>query len=43
MNLFKPKKPIQLRIELEDFQPIRFEPISNQLTHGNIKEKNLLV
>jgi len=31
------KEPKPLPIELEDLQPIKFEPVNNHLTHGSIK------
>jgi len=30
------KKPKPLPIENENFEPIKFEPVNNYLTHGNI-------
>jgi hypothetical protein len=34
---------VLLLVELEIFQCVEFEPISNHLTHGNIKITNVLV
>ncbi len=37
------KELVPLLVELEDFQPIGFELVSNHLTLGSIKTKNVLV
>jgi hypothetical protein len=37
------KKPTPLLIEPKGFQPIRFEPVNNHLTLGNIKTTNVFV
>jgi hypothetical protein len=42
-ELVQTKKPIPLLVEPKDFQPIGFKPISNHLTHGNIKAIDVLV
>jgi hypothetical protein len=42
-ELVQTKKHVLLMVEHEDFQPIRFEPVSNHLTLGNIKTIDVLV
>ncbi len=37
------KQLVPLPIEPKVFQPIGFEPVSNHLTHGNIKAKDVFV
>jgi hypothetical protein len=42
-ELVQTKEPISLSIELEDFQLVRFQPVSNHLTLGSIKAIDVLV
>ncbi len=42
-GLVQTKEPIPLLVEHEEFQLVRFEPISNHLTFGNIKATNVFV
>jgi hypothetical protein len=37
------KELVPLPVELEDFQPVEFEPVSNHLTPSNIKTTYVLV